>query len=176
MKKLILLLFFFVFESHISFSQLNNVPDIELTDIEKGIIDFDVLRIKLLESGFYLDKKKENTYDYVSKEFWKREVSKNDNTSYGIQISKIPYDKTRYLNVIALGGWGEDCKDFSNKLVFQIKNMFETKKVENLKYELLGKTREEYQLVYSTQRNNIKVTFEVNDESFKFVFKIFYPR
>jgi hypothetical protein len=176
MKNWIFLFLLFLLGSHHSFSQLNNVPDIELTDIEKGIIDFDVLRIKLLESGFYLDKKEENTYDYVLKEFWKREVSKNDNTSYGFQISKIPYDKTRYLNVIAIGGWGEDSKDFSNKLSPQIKNMFETKKVENLKYELLGKTREEYQLVYSTQRNNIKVTFEDNDESFKFVFKIFYPR
>ena len=176
MKNWILLVLFFVVVSFNSFSQLNHVPDIELSDIEKGISDFDVLRIKLLESGFYLDKKEENTYDYVLTEFWKREESKNDNTSYGIQISKIPYDKTRYLNVITIGGWGEDCKDFSNKLGPQIKNKFETKNVENLKYDFLGKKREEYQLVYSTQRNNIKVTIENNDESFIFVFKVFYPK
>ena len=176
MKNWIFLFSFFVLVSHLSFSQLNDIPDIELTDIEKGINDFDVLRIKLLENGFYLHKKEENTYDYVLTEYWKREDSKNDNTSYGIQISKIPYDKTRYKNVIAIGGWGEDCKDFSNKLVPQIKNKFETINVENLKYELLGKKREEYQLVYSTQRNDIKVTIENNDESFMFVFKVFYPK
>lgn len=155
MKNWILLFLFFVLGSHLSFSQLNIIPDIELTDIEKGISDFDVLRIKLLENGFYLDYKKENTYYYVLTEWWKREKSKNDNTSYGIQISKIPFDKTRYLNVIAIGGRGEDCKDFSNILSPQIKNKFETKNVENLKHDFLGDKREEYILVYSTQRNNI---------------------
>lgn len=150
---------------------------IDLIDIENGIKDLDGFKVKLLENGFQVVEMNEDKTLKEIREYWQQENVLNDiSKKNAVQLSKVNVDGKWFRNVISIYISRKVSNEFAENLMKEVKLKYEIKTVGKVYVRKGGKEYEEYEIKYSTKRNNITAKVDSNDYWVDFWFNLYYPK
>jgi len=165
MKKLVIIGCFIIVAicPNLTFSQTNSWKPIKISELEKGLNDFDYLRAILLENGFKFSRHDSAKGNIMETEYWEVPDIDKSNT-YGIQFHLI-----QVMFGIGINGNPEiyisiqknKIPNYTSDFIESIKKTFPEKKVSGGTHIINGNKVTSYYLTY--YKLGGKIFIDVND-------------